>query len=84
MLVFRQKEIRVDYNHDTAVINIYVKIDRSDVNLFNWSLAHGIVPSSMKAAYITPTLKKADMDLADVKSYRPISCLLYTSPSPRD
>ena len=31
-------------------------------HLFNWSLSHGVVPSSMKAAYITPILKKADMD----------------------
>ena len=44
-------------------------------HLFNWSLAHGVVPWSMKAAYITPILKKADMDSADAKSYRPISNL---------
>ena len=34
--------------------------------LFSWSLQHGVVPSLMKAAYITPILKKADMDSADV------------------
>jgi len=48
-------------------------------HLFNWSLAHGIFPSSMKAAYITPILKKADMDSADVNSYRPISNLSVIS-----
>ena len=42
-------------------------------HLFNWSLEHGSVPSSFKSAYITPLLKKADLDPADVKSYRPIS-----------
>ena len=30
--------------------------------LFCWSLEHGVVPSSMKSAYITPILKKADLD----------------------
>ena len=48
-------------------------------HLFNWSLSHGIVPSTMKAAYITPILKKADMDSADPKSYRPISNLSVIS-----
>ena len=33
----------------------------------------------MKAAYITPILKKADMVTADVKSYRPISNLSVVS-----
>lgn len=43
--------------------------------LFNWTFEHGIVPCNFKAAYITPLLKKSDMDSADVKSYRPISNL---------
>ena len=43
--------------------------------LICWSLEHGVVPSGMKSAYITPILKKADMDPADTKSYRPISNL---------
>jgi len=43
--------------------------------LFCWSLEHGVVPLKMKAAHITPTLKKADLDPADAKSYRPISNL---------
>jgi len=47
--------------------------------LFNWSLEHGSVPSSFKCAYITPLLKKADLDPADVKSYRPISNLSVVS-----
>ena len=33
----------------------------------------------MKAAHITPTLKKADLDPADAKSYRPISNLSVLS-----
>ena len=47
--------------------------------LFNWSLEHGVVPSSFKSAYITPLLKKADINAADVKSYRPISNLSVVS-----
>ena len=43
-------------------------------HLFNWSLEHGSVPS-YKSAYVTPLLRKADMDPADVRSYRPISNL---------
>jgi len=41
--------------------------------LFNRSLSLGVVPSGFKAAYITPRLKKSDLDPADVKSFRPIS-----------
>ena len=48
-------------------------------HLFNWSLQHGVVPSLMKAAYITPILKKTDMDTTDAKSYRPISNLSVVS-----
>ena len=47
--------------------------------LFNWSLEHGSLPSSFKYAYITPLLKKADLDPVDVKSYRPISNLSVVS-----
>ena len=47
--------------------------------LFNWSLEHGAVPSSMKAAYVTPIVKKANMDPTDPKSYRPISNLSVVS-----
>lgn len=35
------------------------------VELFNRSLALGVVPSIFKSAYITPLLKKADLDQAD-------------------
>jgi hypothetical protein len=38
------------------------------VTLFNRSLELGIVPSLFKAAYITPLLKKPNLDLADLKS----------------
>ena len=33
----------------------------------------------MKSAYITPRLKKADLDRTDAKSYRPISNLSVLS-----
>ena len=47
--------------------------------LFNLSLQSGSVPSVFKAAYVTPLLKKTDMDAADVRSYRPISNLSVLS-----
>ena len=47
--------------------------------LFNRSLQRRSVPSSFKASYITPLLKKADLDPADVRSYRPISNLTIMS-----
>ena len=47
--------------------------------LFCWSLQHGTVPLRMKSAYITPILKKAGMDSADPRSYRPISNLTVLS-----
>ena len=43
--------------------------------LFNRCLEHGIVPSRFKSGYVAPLLKKADVDAADVKSYRPITNL---------
>jgi len=44
-------------------------------HMFNKSLMSGSVPEVSKSAFITPRLKKSNMDLADVKSYRPISNL---------
>ena len=38
-------------------------------------LEHDTVPSSFRSGYVTPLLKKADLDVADVKSYRPITNL---------
>ena len=49
------------------------------VKLFNRSLALGAVPSIFKSAHMTPLLKKADLDQADAKSYRPISNLSVLS-----
>ena len=39
----------------------------------------GVVPESFKSAYVTPLLKKADLDPAETKSYRPISNLSVVS-----
>jgi len=47
--------------------------------LFNRSLSLGVVPSGFQAAYITPRLKKPDLDPADVKSFRRISNLTVLS-----
>jgi len=49
------------------------------VELYNKSLQTGSVPASFKTAYITPLLKKSDLDSADVRSYRPISNLSVLS-----
>jgi len=43
--------------------------------LFNRCLRLGSVPTVIKKAYITPLIKKADLDVDDVRSYRPISNL---------
>jgi hypothetical protein len=47
--------------------------------LLNKSMSLGTVPALFKEAYITPLLKKTDLDPADVKSYRPISNLSVLS-----
>jgi len=49
------------------------------VELYNKSVQTGSVPALLKAAYITPQLKKSDLDAADVRSYRPISNLSVLS-----
>jgi len=43
--------------------------------LFNRSLTTGCIPAVFKAAYISLSLKKVDLDSSDVLSYRPISNL---------
>jgi len=47
--------------------------------LFNRSLSSGVFPTQFKAAFITPLLKKPDLDPSDGKSYRPISNLTVLS-----
>ena len=47
--------------------------------LFNRSLSTGCVLAAFKAAYISPRLKKVDLDSSDVRSYRPISNLSVIS-----
>jgi len=47
--------------------------------VFNRSLERGIVLPSFKSGYITPLLKKADLDADNVKSYRRITNLSVAS-----
>ena len=47
--------------------------------VFNRSLSTGHVPDNFKTAYITPRLKKNNMDPVDPSSYRPISNLSVLS-----
>jgi len=48
-------------------------------DLFNHSLATGCVPASFKDSFVTPILKKSDLDEARLSSYRPISNLSVIS-----
>ena len=45
----------------------------------NASIQEGHVPSSQKEAIVTPSLKKHDLDPADIRNYRPISNLPFMS-----
>jgi len=42
------------------------------IELVNHSLSTGCVPEVFKEAYITPRLKKINVDPSDVRPYRPI------------
>ena len=54
-------------------LNYYLLTYPFLTELFNRSLERGVVPTTFQAAYITPLLKKSDLEPDDVKSYRPIS-----------
>jgi len=45
----------------------------------NRSMTHGVVPAAFKLAFITPRLRKPDLDATDVQSFRPISNLSVIS-----
>jgi len=47
--------------------------------LFNRSMRSGHFPTTFKEAFITPVIKKAGLDSADIGSYRPISNLSVIS-----
>jgi hypothetical protein len=47
--------------------------------LFNRSLQSGRVATLFKSAYVTPLIKKLDLDASDERSYRPISNLTVVS-----
>ena len=49
------------------------------VRIINTFLEACIVPSSFKAATVTPLLKKAGLDQEEMKNYRPVSNLPYVS-----
>ena len=51
----------------------------SIVNIINLSISSSTVPQSLKAATVTPLLKKAGLDADDFKNYRPVSNLPYLS-----
>jgi len=47
--------------------------------LFNRSLASGVFPTEFKEAIVRPLLKKAGLDAADMKNFRPVSNLSFLS-----
>ena len=47
--------------------------------LINASLSQGRLPMSQKQAFVTPLLKKAGLDAADMANYRPVSNLTFLS-----
>src|SRR5271170_3898389 len=47
--------------------------------LFNLSLATATFPSNMKCATVVPLLKKDNLNLDDIKNYRPVSNLSFIS-----
>ena len=46
-------------------------------SMANMSLSEAVFPSSQKLAIIKPILKKANLDVFDFKSYRPVSNLSF-------
>ena len=47
--------------------------------IINLSLSFGVFPSHFKHAHLIPLLKKSSLPVNDLKSYRPISNLLFIS-----
>ena len=47
-------------------------------DIIHLSLSLSIVPQSMKYAYITPILKKHNLDISKLSNYRPISQLSFS------
>jgi len=47
--------------------------------MVNTSLREGYVPGSQKHAVVSPLLKKSSLDPAEMKNYRPVSNLTFTS-----
>jgi len=64
---------------DPLPVNLLKQVVDELAELFNRSLALGHFPHMYKDAYVTPLLKKPSLDVADVKSYRPISNLSVLS-----
>ena len=48
-------------------------------NVINLSLSSGIFPDEMKLAFVTPLLKKSDLDPNKLCNYRPVSNLSFLS-----
>ena len=48
-------------------------------HLINSSITSGVVPRSMKHAFVTPHLKKANLDPDNMTNYRPIAKLCFAS-----
>jgi hypothetical protein len=59
-----------------VVLDVLIPLITSCVNT---SLSSGCMPQSLKSAVITPLLKKAGLDVNNMKNYRPVSNLSFMS-----
>jgi hypothetical protein len=48
-------------------------------NIVNHSLSTGVMPDTLKVAQVTPVLKKSTLNHEELKNYRPVSNLAFTS-----
>ena len=48
-------------------------------SIVNLSLSEGVFPSCFKTAYVSPLLKKSNLDKENMKNYRPVSNLSFLS-----
>jgi len=63
---------------DLAGQAVYRRVITFLCRLFN-SFTDGLVPCYYKEAYITPRIKKANLNLTETRSYRPVSNLPVVS-----
>ena len=71
------KSCELDLIPSKLLIECLDSILPSLTDLFNSSLASGILPQCFKSALVTPILKKRCLDHNDLNNYRPVSNLCF-------